>query len=107
VQSNAINAATDDPRFSKVTIDELDDLHVEVSLLTIPKPSSLEEIKKGDGVVIKSGFKSATFLPQVWEQLPDKDEFFSQLCLKAGLEKDAYKGDIEFERYEALVYEEK
>ena len=54
-----------------------------------------------DGVILKMGRRSATFLPQVWEQLPDAGQFLSQLCLKAGLSKDCWKD----QGVEILVYQ--
>ena len=55
------------------------------------------------GIILKSNGKSATFLPQVWEQLPDKEVFLEQLCLKAGLFKDDWKdAEIWFYRVEKI-----
>ncbi len=62
--------------------------------------STAKELVQGlvpfkDGVIIKKGSKQATFLPQVWEQLPDVDSFLSHLCIKAGLDADEWtKGDL-------------
>jgi hypothetical protein len=60
-----------------------------------------------DGVIIKKGGRQATFLPQVWEQLPDKEQFLSHLCLKAGLAADAWSsGDLEVSTYRVEAFEE-
>jgi len=61
-----------------------------------------------DGVIIKKGGNSATFLPQVWEQLPDKEDFFNNLCLKANLNMDEWKNNrLQVETYQAIVFGEK
>ncbi len=99
VRDNAIAAALEDPRFPPVSPEELDDIDIEVSVLTVPEPvpgetqqEKYENIRPGiDGIVLERGWKKATFLPQVWEQLPDKDEFLAHLCLKAGMEPDCWK----------------
>jgi AMMECR1 domain-containing protein len=60
-----------------------------------------------DGVIIKKGYRQSTFLPQVWEQLPGKEEFLAHLCLKAGLDEDAWKkGDLEVYTYQVQAFEE-
>lgn len=106
VRDNTINAAND-PRFEPLREDELDKTKIEISILTEPIGCRLEEIKNGDGVVIKCGDNQATYLPQVWEDLPDKDNFFSSLCLKAGLDSRAYLDPTaEFSKYNAIVFRE-
>jgi len=99
VQENAIGAAFHDPRFPPVSQEELDDLHVEISVLSAPQPLSYDgaddliaKLRPGvDGVVIERGWNRATFLPQVWEKLPDPHQFLGHLCLKAHLPADAYR----------------
>jgi AmmeMemoRadiSam system protein A len=90
VRDNAINAAFHDPRFNPLTEKELDNIIIEISVLTLPQKSSYEKIVPGDGVIIECEGRSALFLPQVWEQISDKKTFFEQLCLKAWLPKNAY-----------------
>jgi AmmeMemoRadiSam system protein A len=99
VRENAIAAAFHDPRFPPVHPDELDELRVEISVLSAPEPLSYDgpddliaKLRPGvDGVVIERGWNRATFLPQVWEKLPDPHEFLEHLCLKAYLSTDAYR----------------
>jgi AmmeMemoRadiSam system protein A len=99
VRENAIAAAFHDPRFPPVHPGELDELRVEVSVLSAPEPLSYDgpddliaKLRPGvDGVVIERGWNRATFLPQVWEKLPDPHEFLEHLCLKAYLSADAYR----------------
>jgi len=94
---NAENAAFNDPRFPSLTKSELPKIKIELSLLTIPKPINYKDSKnllekiKNKGVIIKSGFNQATYLPQVWEQLPSPEQFLSSLCIKSGLPADFWK----------------
>jgi len=90
---NAKAAAFQDPRFSPLRIEEWDDVSLEISLLSIPEVVTYkdkEELKRKiipfqHGVILSLSGRKATFLPQVWEKIPDFDLFFNQLCLKAGL----------------------
>jgi len=99
VMDNARSAATRDHRFPQVQEDELDDLEFEVSVLTEPKPLSFTSPEDllarlqphRDGVVLQIGAASATYLPQVWEQLPDKTRFLSSLAQKAGCGADDWR----------------
>jgi len=115
VMINAYNAAYGDPRFPKVDESEYNDLHIEISILTVPKKLEYESTQDilnkltplKDGVVIKKTFRSATFLPQVWEQLPQKEDFLSHLCLKAGLKPDEWvRSTLEIETYQVEAFEE-
>ncbi len=109
VYDNAINAAFRDPRFPQLTEDELNMINIEISVLTVPQELSfsdwkelLDKVRPGvDGVIIRKGFYQATFLPQVWEEIPDKQSFFRYLCLKAGIEQDCFKD----KNLEVLVYQ--
>jgi hypothetical protein len=92
VQEHAAAAALQDPRFPRVRFEEMEQIKIEVSVLT-PKipleykmPEELpEKIRpKIDGVVLQDGFRKATFLPQVWDQLEDPEAFLSHLCAKMG-----------------------
>jgi AmmeMemoRadiSam system protein A len=92
VVDNARNAATRDPRFLPVQPGETGKIKIEISVLTEPKPlpftspeDLLAKLQPGkDGVVLKLDGRGATYLPQVWEQLPDKVEFLNHLSEKAG-----------------------
>lgn len=99
IRRNAVQAAFQDPRFKPLTEEELDQVAIEVSILTDPQPlpyASAQELLQKlhphlDGVIIRQGYASATFLPQVWDQLPNAEDFLGHLCLKAGLPRDAWK----------------
>jgi AmmeMemoRadiSam system protein A len=115
VRENAINAAFRDPRFHPLGRDEWKDVKIEVSILTDPKPlpytdaqDLLAKLRPGiDGVIVKKGYHQATFLPQVWDQLPDKKEFLTHLCYKAGLDGDAWMtGHVEVSTYQVQAFEE-
>jgi AmmeMemoRadiSam system protein A len=115
IRVNAINAAFRDPRFRPLTKDEWKRVRIEISILTDPKPLSysdaddlLNKLRPGiDGVILKKGFYQSTFLPQVWEQLPGKEEFLTHLSLKAGLDGDEWrKGDLEVLTYQVQAFEE-
>lgn len=98
VTTNALNAAFNDPRFPELTKDEFARVDLSVSILSNPEPLSFrtpEELVKKlvpakDGVVVQKGRARATFLPQVWDQLPVVSEFLAHLCTKAGLAPDEW-----------------
>lgn len=115
IKDNAINAAFHDPRFPSLTDSELDQVDIEVSILTEPQP--LEYIDHADlisklrvnvdGVIIRKGLARATFLPQVWEQLPKPEEFLSHLCAKAGLPSNSWENNnLEVKTYQVQYFEE-
>ena len=115
VQQNALGAAFRDPRFAPVRLEEVPDLHIEISVLSEPRRLAyrstqelLDSIRPGvDGVVIEKDWHRATFLPQVWEKLPDKAPFMERLCLKAGLRPDAYRrGDLDVFTYQVEKFTE-
>lgn len=93
ITCNAKAAAFQDYRFQPLNERELKRVHIEISLLSVPQTqiySSKEELKEKirpgiDGVILKKDHNQATFLPQVWEQLPTFELFFEHLCQKAGL----------------------
>lgn len=99
VQEHAIAAALSDPRFPRVIPEELMDISIEISVLSPRKQlhyedeqDLLDKIRPGvDGVVLKDGFRKATFLPQVWDKIPDPDLFLSRLCLKMGAPADQWR----------------
>ena len=116
VEENALHSAFKDPRFPPLTAHEFDEVEIEISVLSVPEPLSFEDgedlkcqLKPGiHGVIISLGWLGATFLPQVWEQLPDKVTFLEHLCLKAGMRPNAWKkADIQVKVYEAEFFFEK
>ena len=115
VRENAINAAFRDPRFPPLSAEEFDRVAIDVSVLSPPQPLSyadaddlLDCLRPGiDGVILRKRGASATFLPQVWKQLPRRQDFLAHLCLKAGLAAQAWRqGDLEVETYQVQYFEE-
>lgn len=107
VAHNAYAAAMTDPRFPAVTSNELNALSYEISVLTPPEPMPVEneeqllrDIRPGiDGVILEGEGCGATYLPSVWEQLPEPGEFIRQLKLKAGLPADYWSSSMTIQRY--------
>ena len=99
VRQHAIAAALEDYRFPPVQVDELPFIRIEVSRLTEPRPLEyrdaddlLHQLRPGvDGVVLRDGLRRATFLPQVWEKVPEVDTFLGMLCSKMGAPSDAWR----------------
>jgi hypothetical protein len=93
VYHNAKSAAFNDPRFEALQQNELKDISIEVSILSIPERinyKNIPDIKRiiipeVHGVIIQKSFNRAVFLPDVWKKLPGFEVFFSHLCKKAGL----------------------
>jgi len=94
IVSNAVKAAFDDPRFPALSIEEFKNMKIEISILGEAKRvkySDFNDLKtklvsNEDGVILKQGLNQATFLPQVWEQLPTFEEFIVHLYQKAGID---------------------
>jgi AmmeMemoRadiSam system protein A len=92
VREHAVAAALQDYRFPPVQPNELPSIEIEISRLTSPQPLQyttpqdlVSKLRPGiDGVILKDGFRRATFLPQVWEKLPDPVDFLGNLCYKMG-----------------------
>ena len=92
VREHAVAAAFEDPRFPPLREDELNRIQIEVSRLTRPVPLEYKDADDllsklrphVDGIIIKDGLRRATFLPQVWEKLPDPSDFMDNLCYKMG-----------------------
>jgi len=107
VANNAYNAAFRDPRFKPVTVDEYTDLELEISILTKPQhiyfkseQDLISKLRPGiDGLILSDQGHRGTFLPSVWEQLPDPQEFLKHLKLKAGLPTDYWSDTITIENY--------
>jgi AmmeMemoRadiSam system protein A len=115
VRENALHAAFDDPRFPALSKDEFKDIVIEISLLTEPQKLDFKDsadllarLRPGvDGVILRKGPYSATFLPQVWDQLPDKAAFLSHLCAKAGLSSDEWRRPgLDVRVYQVQYFEE-
>ena len=112
----AIAAATEDPRFSPVKINELSDIVFEVTVLTPPVEITvtdpmeyLQKIKVGrDGLIIRNSFSSGRLLPQVPVEYGwNVEEFLQHTCEKAGLKNDAWKNEkVKIEKFEGIVYKE-
>ena len=112
----AIAAATEDPRFSPVKINELNEIVFEVTVLTPPVEITitdpmeyLEKIKVGrDGLIISNSFSSGLLLPQVPVEYGwNVEEFLQHTCEKAGLEKNVWKNEkVKIEKFEGIVYKE-
>lgn len=107
VADNAFAAAFRDPRFSRLTDPEYEQLHYHISVLDKPQPMSfsseqdlLQQIRPGiDGLVLHDKFNKGTFLPSVWESLPDPEDFLRHLKMKAGLSPNYWSDTIQVERY--------
>lgn len=99
VIDNSLNAAFHDSRFAPLKKEEMKKIKIEVSVLTIPEKiayKTLDDLKRkiaGKGVILRGGYNSATYLPQVWKELSNKEEFLSSLCQKAGLSKNAWRAN--------------
>ena len=115
IRDNAINAAFHDHRFSAITMEELEKVHLDISILSPPQrlayidpEALLAQLRPGiDGVIIRDGSHSATFLPQVWQQLPDSQQFLGHLCLKAGLSERAWRDKkLEIQVYQVQCFAE-
>jgi AmmeMemoRadiSam system protein B/AmmeMemoRadiSam system protein A len=114
VAENAIAAAFRDPRFPPVTAAEWPGLRVEVSFLSAPKPlrfadeaDLFSQLRVGeDGIILEADGRRATFLPQVWESIPDKRLFMRELARKAGLTDDVRLGRSRVWRYRVTKWKE-
>ena len=99
VREHTIAAALEDPRFPPVREDELNRIKIEVSRLTRPLPLEyndaadlLSKLRPHvDGVILSDGHRRATFLPQVWEKIPQPADFLNYLCNKMGLSETAWR----------------
>jgi len=116
IVEGAIAAATEDPRFSSVKTNELNDIVFEVTVLTPPVEIDvsdpmeyLEKIKVGrDGLIIRHSFSSGLLLPQVPVEYGwNVEEFLQHTCEKAGLERNTWKNkDVKIEKFEGVIFKE-
>jgi len=99
VQGRSLAAAFEDPRFPPLSEEELVKIEIEISILTppqklqFPDPEQLLELLRPgvDGVILSYQFRRATFLPQVWDKLPEPEDFLGRLCQKMGMPADAWR----------------
>ena len=109
VRDHAVAAALNDPRFPAVREEEVDQIQIEVSRLTRPVPLDYKDAEDllsklhpfVDGVILRDAYHRATFLPQVWEKVPEPTEFMDNLCYKMGLEPDLWRR----KHFEVLTYQ--
>ena len=114
VRNNAVSAAMRDPRFMPLTANELSGVAIEVSLLSELQPLNfsnegdvLSQLHPGvDGIVLEYGHHRSTFLPQVWESLPQPQQFLAQLKLKARLPESFWSEGIVLFRYTVSKWRE-
>ena len=115
IKHNAKAAAFKDTRFSPLTAEELNDTEIEVSLLSpmsalkfSDEQEALAQLQPGiDGVLFEFAHYRSTFLPQVWEQLPDVDVFMAHLKHKAGLTPDFWADQVKLSRYTVSKWKER
>lgn len=115
IRNHTKNAAFYDSRFTRVQADELADIDVEISILSEPVPLEFigpEDLVRKlsphvDGVIFGYGSYQSTFLPQVWDQLPNPEDFLGHLAMKAGLQREGWKNDgVEIATYQAQHFDE-
>ena len=114
VKGNAVSAALHDPRFTPLTIEELDITTVEVSLLSTSQEmlvrdeaDALAQLRPNiDGIIFEYGRYRSTFLPQVWEQLTQPRQFMAHLRRKAGLSDDFWAEGVKLSRYTVTKWSE-
>ena len=107
VADNAFSAAFRDPRFPRLVDSEYEHLQYHISVLDKPRPMTftseqdlLQQIRPGiDGLVMHDNFNKGTFLPSVWESLPEPEDFLRHLKMKAGLSPGYWSDTIQVERY--------
>lgn len=112
ISQHAYAAAFQDPRFPALQDNEYDQIDVEISILSKPEKMTftneedlLQQIRADvDGLIIEYGDNRGTFLPSVWEQLPDKNEFLIHLKMKANLAKDWWNDEVKISRYETFSF---
>lgn len=115
VKSNARAAALQDTRFTPLTTEELNFTEIEISLLSAMQPidfsneqEALAQLRPGiDGVLFEYGHYRSTFLPQVWQQLPDTTEFVAHLKHKAGLSPDFWADEVKLSLYTVSKWQER
>ncbi|WP_420725348.1 AmmeMemoRadiSam system protein A [Hwanghaeella sp. LZ110] len=107
---NAYRAGFKDPRFPPITAEELPDITSSISILSPPSQMLFQDeqdllaqlVPDVDGLILQDGNRRATFLPQVWEQLPDPKQFLGHLKRKAGLAEDHWSPTLTAHRYHVV-----
>ena len=108
VLEHTVQAALSDPRFPPVTVSELSDIMIYISVLTQPEAlvfhseqDCIGQLRVGiDGVILSDKGHRGTFLPSVWEELPNPQDFFSHLKNKAGFQKNYWSETVSVQRYQ-------
>ena len=115
VRDRAVAAAFQDYRFPPLTLPEFDEIRIEISRLTQPCILNYEDAEdlinklrpQIDGVILRYQTRRATFLPQVWEQLPSPELFLNRLCIKMGLDQSAWRSvKLQVETYQVEKFQE-
>jgi len=112
IAHNAYAAAFEDPRFPPLQRSEKDILEISISILSTPAPliveseqALIEQLRPGvDGLILEDAYHRGTFLPSVWESLPDPQQFLTQLKLKAGLATDYWSDSIKVKKYTTFSF---
>jgi len=113
IAEHAFSAAFQDPRFPGLEKNEYDELEIDISVLGKPEPMNFESEKdllqqirpNIDGLMLEFDYNRGTFLPAVWEQLPDKKNFLNHLKAKAGLPQNWWDNAVKISRYETFSFE--
>ena len=111
IAENAFSAAFRDPRFPPLSRDEFKDIEIHLSLLTVPErllftseQDLINQLQPAvDGLILEETYHRGTFLPSVWEQLPDPKTFLRHLKQKAGLPADYWSDSVKIYRYRTEV----
>lgn len=113
VREHAIDAALHDMRFPQVTLAEMDELDIEISVIGLPVQlhyrdgeDLIRQLATRPGVILSWRGQSATFLPQVWGHLPNPVDFLTELCRKAGIPHDEWRRLVEVHVYTVEAFSE-
>jgi AmmeMemoRadiSam system protein A len=115
VAENACSAAFEDPRFRPLSREEFEQIEIHISVLSPPEEVTFESERELlskirpniDGLILEDGLHRGTFLPSVWEELPEPDIFLAHLKIKAGLPTNYWSNTIRIFRYTADYFPNK
>ena len=115
ITEHAVAAALHDPRFGPVQSFEIPEIQLSISILTPPEPMTIRNeddlvrqlVPGEDGLILQEGHRRVTFLPSVWEELPDPQTFVQHLKLKAGWPATYWSSGIQAQRYRSFYLSEK